>query len=916
VQEATFWKSETVQTHLLPTAILRFQLLLIELIENRYLEFDAPWRFNIRAHENIGDFARLAIEDFFLWWEQLCGLRKCFYAKPEIEINYITPKGTFHARTDAINIDFSLLKRYTDTHTQAPDVLFLRTGYDDEKEYFRVGTAELVKYEMGEGDKERLEFFLKNLYGFDEFRPGQFHIIENALRGRDTVGLLPTGSGKSLCFQLATFLQPGPSLVVCPIKSLMQDQYENLKDKQITRTAYINSDLSPKKKEEKQQAFAKGKYLFCWMSPERFQIETFRKYLSTVNANFSIAYAVIDEVHCMSEWGHSFRTSYLNLTKTVGKYCPNTPFLGLTATASPNVLKDIRVEFARNRQELPVGDVMSKLDYSREELQFEVQEIQTDKYKYIEKLLKELQDMEDFMELDEKAGLVFTPFVNGGKGCYALANALSYPFPDKVNWYSGKAPEKKTESGVKIPIMSEKELQAHKKAVQQNFKNNVFPLMVATKAFGMGIDKNNIAYTFHYGIPSSVESLYQEAGRAGRWDMKKPENKNKKAKCYVLFTPEFQNAGADYVEEFFSINTSIDRMKEIRERVGWDGKDLFGQLFLFLSGLQSLEEDFNLMKGIVDSYFKKKSVVTIEWQEAKSTFSVNEETLQKAIYRLAVLGIVGDWTTDFRTYYKVSFKSIKEEKLLGSLNHFVQKYEPGKNVLDAIHAIDRPSILEKCIIYLLQWTFEKITYSRKQSLKTLYDWCNEYTDSDSFKQRIDSYFTFTEASFILQHIAENPADFSRWFEVFYRENEETQTKHPAVEQADMEDLRDRLSRFLESYSTNMGLNMVSGIIRLFLRDFDDKDGRERFENSFEQIAQYFEREDLDRIIDECIQLSKVMSESSKEEMALSMLKYFPALLEYLAEALGLPQLIHKKIAENLFSLQKVNTQLYEQLSRI
>ncbi|WP_309245198.1 DEAD/DEAH box helicase [Clostridium sp. CF012] len=192
-----------------------------------------------------------------------------------------------------------------------------------------------------DSDIPALKFLLKNIFRYDDFSHAQLPIITNTLRGKDTIGLLPTGGEKSLCYQFAALLQPCISFVVVPIKSLMYDQKENLDSKFITKTNFISSDQKAEEKNVIGKAFSKGKYFFIWISPERFQIKEFRQYLTVLNEEQTIALAVIGEVHCLSEWVHDFRTSYLNLCKTIEKYCPSTNLLGLTATASLNVLKDI-----------------------------------------------------------------------------------------------------------------------------------------------------------------------------------------------------------------------------------------------------------------------------------------------------------------------------------------------------------------------------------------------------------------------------------------------------------------------------------------------------------------------------------------------------------------------------------------------
>jgi len=619
--------SETeIKTKLLPTAIIRFQVLLIELLTHNYLNLNENWNFNILSNEDLGDFPNLAINDLHIWLDNLYQLKnKKSLEKPIFTIKITNKKSDFVPTNKTINIDFSLFKRYTDENKQNPDVIYLRTDYFDivkDKNYFRVSTTEPINYNVTDEDKGVLEFFLENIFDKPAFREGQFPIISNALNRKDTIGLLPTGGGKSLCYQLPCLLQPSINFVVCPIKSLMYDQNENLVNMLITNVSFVTSDLDANERRQIETDFEHGRYLFVWISPEKFQIPSFREKITSLVANFSIAYAVVDEVHCLSEWGHDFRTSYLNLAKTIDKLSPKDEngegkikFIGLTATASVNVLKDIKIEFSRRKQRLEDENIKSLLDYSRKELKFEVINDKGNKSQTIKSLLSDLQDTESFIETTEKAGLVFTPNVNGANGCFQVSNTLNTVYQNKVSWFSGDIPKRDVydqQTGRKTgtePVMQKDEFNKFKLQVQKDFQKDKYQILVATKAFGMGIDKQNIFYTFHYGLPSSVEALYQEAGRAGRWDKNKSENKGKIGKCYVLYSPETHDS--ERVERLFHKDTTFAEMKEINNEVGFGGRDIFKQVFLFTQGQNDIDEDFKIILGVVNAYFKAETKVRI-----------------------------------------------------------------------------------------------------------------------------------------------------------------------------------------------------------------------------------------------------------------------------------------------------------------
>lgn len=929
------FSEEEIQEKLLPTAIIRFQILFLELLINGYIKIGESWKFNIKCEEPVKDFARFAIEDVYVWLNHLTMLRD----KHELtKFNYsikLCNTGTFKFDRDAINIDFSLLQRYTDENKFNPSIIYVRTDYFDcseerirkgegvgiDRNYFKVSTDKSINYHITDSDKPTLRFFLQNLFNKNDFREGQFAIIANALNLNDTIGLLPTGGGKSLCFQLPCLLQPSINFVVCPIKSLMYDQIDNLKQKdvKITNVNLLCGDQRSKERDRIMSYYSQGKYLFMWISPERFQIIDFRRNLQTVIQDFNVSYAVIDEVHCMSEWGHDFRTSYLNLTKTIDSISfkdekigdGNIKFIGLTATASVNVLKDIKIEFARREQQFEDDNIKTLLDYTRPELDFYVINDQHNKPRTLVNLI----DQENILNKPNEAVLVFTPHVNGPKGCVEVNTLLKNQFPEaKIAYYSGEVPHS---PGQKMDIMPPKQYDEYKRKTQEKFKNNQYQILCTTKAFGMGIDKQNIFYTFHYGLPGSVETLYQEAGRAGRWDKSLKENREKRGKCFVLHSRETPDVER-YANEIFQPSVSIKTMLSIIEKVKWDGKDIFTQLFLLKQNMIDPDDEFNNIINIIDAFFVEGETQTILYKDFqhkdKNQLNLTSDVFEKEIYRLSLLGIVDDWTRDFINSFTVKFNTLDTKHIIESLTNYIQKYDPDEKVESNINLVKEEkcdTFLKKAVWYLLDWILRHITENRKQSLKTLSDWCLQYTDSESFKHRIEAYFTFTESTYILQHIAEHSDDYDKWFDVFYN-NKKFITK-PEINK-----LRDRLSRFLESYHNSPGLNFVSGIVRLLLDDFEDPDGRMRMESALRVVADtHLSNMTENAFIIRLFPFIKDANFSDEQccTICIIIIEFFPALLDKIAEEFKMPWLYNDTIKKNIKQLNNLNKILYESIGR-
>ena len=285
-------------------ATMRLQIAIIELCKSGVLSLnDEEWHLIVIGCE-VQEYEFSAIEDLFKWLKPLCTLADIPFHEPLIFIH------DNENDADCIKIKMSLLQKPTPENTRGNYDLFIHTAWRQDVNYYQVSTANKIEYMFENSDmtgllkntheefsinkKDALKTILNYLFGFDDFRPGQERIIMNALGLNDTIGLLPTGSGKSLCYQIASMLQPCVSFVVCPIKSLMIDQDQNLKNVNITRTQFLSSDLSAQERETVQREYASLRYWWVFLSPERFQSTSFREYLLSLSGDpgFQFVYGV------------------------------------------------------------------------------------------------------------------------------------------------------------------------------------------------------------------------------------------------------------------------------------------------------------------------------------------------------------------------------------------------------------------------------------------------------------------------------------------------------------------------------------------------------------------------------------------------------------------------------------------------
>lgn len=614
-----------LQAVLTPFAVARVEKVLIEAVLSGLLHADEDkWR--VIVYERDVPCAALAIDDLKERYSKLSQLDNAALPLPEIELTVI-PSDEFansplHLDADVrrraddasydLGIDISMLMRdkldSNDIPAKARVSVTVRSSHQATVRQ-SVRSSSSIRYrplvEMDDKGAyaplakpaEALTYFLRDIFRKRSFRAGQLPILSRAMSCQSTVGLLPTGGGKSLTYQLAALMQPGVTIVVDPLISLMADQYRGLRDIRIDACAFISSRQNIAEKNDILRRFASGELLFLFISPERFMMENFRMALLTMSdqngINFS--YGVIDEVHCVSEWGHDFRPSYLHLGRNMVNFMRTVsgnpvPLIGLTATASFDVLADVERELTLGgRVALDSNAIVRPENDDRPELTYRVVEVKADvdtgcdhvfrggeydlkkclavgKIDKINKLLRQAPDdialqnvrneeSDDARDCGIKDFSKEHFYSQDGQGCYPNAGIIFCPHAKGlfgVNDAESKKPGGDPTPGLVSRLREEESAGTFDigsfvggddpSGDMTSFNRNHQNIMVATKAFGMGIDKPNVRFTVNLSHPGSIESFVQEAGRAGR--------DRKTAIAYLLYDrTDYIRFGYDLVEE-------------------------------------------------------------------------------------------------------------------------------------------------------------------------------------------------------------------------------------------------------------------------------------------------------------------------------------------------------------------------------
>ena len=362
--------------------------------------------------------------------------------------------------------------------------------------------------------KKQTHTLLKNIFGYETFRPLQEEIIDRTIEGKDSFVLMPTGGGKSMCFQIPALIFDGITIVVSPLISLMKDQVQALKANGI-KADFFNSSITPEKENTVIDKALKGELQLLYLSPEKL-ISVSNTWLKELN----IKLVAIDEAHCVSMWGHDFRPEYTQL-KTFRNSLPSVPFMALTATADKSARKDIEAQLGLKNSKLFISS------FDRKNLSIEVRGQVTKK--------KKLQEIVNFIERRKnESGIIYCL---SRKNTEEVADYLKDLGHSVAFYHAGMNPEER-------------------ERVQTEFINDDTKIIVATIAFGMGIDKSNVRFVIHYNLPKNLEGYYQEIGRSGRDGLAAETLLYYNMRDFVLYS-QFADGGANTAMQKEKLNRML-----------------------------------------------------------------------------------------------------------------------------------------------------------------------------------------------------------------------------------------------------------------------------------------------------------------------------------------------------------------------
>ena len=825
-------------------AVARIQKTFIEAIISERLDTNKQ-EWKILIIEDNTSVAKISIEDFSETYHNLIAMTKDYDHMVLPKISVSTQKdASSEIEYDAV-IDVSIeqicnAKEVTFSKFKASnDCYFIVRSsekvYEDRVLYTteRINYKPFVEknsqgiYHKIEAHCSKLRYFLNLIFRKEDFRPGQLPILNRALQLKSVIGLLPTGGGKSLTYQLAAMLQPAVTLVVDPLKGLMKDQYDGLLNIGIDCISYINSDITKSFEEGRRRelALTGSQVQIMFLSPERLSIYRFREVLRSMReSGVYFAYGVIDEVHCVSEWGHDFRLAYLHLGRNLFNYVlpkevegedNHISLFGLTATASFDVLADVQRELSGiNAYSLDEDATVRYENTNRLELQYNVYEVDAKDAPNAwavgdlkeEKLLEVINDAtQKIVEIQDNNAVEFIKerFIERENlmDSAVADNILNADLDVDVEneWYNQVSTNSagivfctRASEKVNLSVPSVEKVLRHKglrsistykggddTVCQDAFLKGKTNMMVATKAFGMGIDKSNVRMTFHLNYPSSLESFVQEAGRAGRdkkmalatimYSSKKFSTQNIRTRIIEYFSADYTQNKYFYEQNFLGEEFELYVMNLLMNRLNVTisneemcigdscvKKESKGGILRYISEPKykgktlTYYTSCNVSDVELNSYnvelasrnlpiFETEYLRQMRRRTGKSYaygYAQYQESLQKAIYRMCIIGLIDDFTEEYArrndgSWYKIFRVTTicqEESEYYKHLRLYYRKYysvERVENMIAEVQTLAHTDgVIMACLKHLTSFIYKSIADKRARGILDMEQFCN------------------------------------------------------------------------------------------------------------------------------------------------------------------------------------------------
>ena len=669
-----------------------------------------------------------------------------------------------------------------------------------------------------------LEVVLRAVFAKERLLEGQPEGITEVLAGRDCTVLLPTGAGKSMIYQLAGLCLPGRTLAVDPLVALIHDQIDGLRKQGIDRAVGISSKTAGMGRE------AADAY-FTFITPERLQRQQFRDELTEASQVAPVNLVVIDEAHCVSEWGHDFRPAYLNFGGTLRSACRGAlgvpPLLALTGTASRAVLTDVLFQLGISNQR--ENSIVRPTTFDRPELSYRV--VRATPVDSQAALRGELRAMATRFEAvtamffeptgrndDTCSGIVFVPTVNGWHGLTETTDAVSEIIPSAVPYSSAGNPPRGT-------APRDWEDLSHQNSTA--FKGNQAAAIVTTKAFGMGIDKPNVRWIMHYGLPGSIEAFYQEVGRAGR---------DRRHAWSVLILTEHDT---ERNRRRLGAGEGSDTVR--RSRLSSERDDVDTALYFHHSSFPAQAKEHMRLLRVFDALEAGDRRLSLEQNEGST------DADKRALHRLAVLGIVNDYCLEGRgrtEAAEVRCSDREPGEVVERLLSFVERSQPGRlrAIQDEVHEVIVPqatlrNAVEHCGRMLIDFVYDTIERSRRRSLQEMWLLAGDAVDDgEVVRKRVLDYLTEGDIAPLVQELAERSRfTFADW----------TTNWAAIASESDAREWRSTAARLLASYPDHPGLLASRGLGEALLPDGDLVEFERHLEQSLAQARDRYQASEDD-----------------------------------------------------------------------